>query len=153
MKKVILFLFVCFSLQINAQEFRFIPKVGLNISNFTNSGELDSRKGLNVGLGVELMLTPKFSVESGLFYSMQGQCKTVPDLYIPTATEIVKLGGKVEFYMDYLNIPVYAKYYAYKGLLCYSEKQNKNIFVYTSLLFVTNIRYIRFFKPFCYERV
>lgn len=104
MKKLILLpLLVCLTAHINAQEFHFIPKVGLNIASFTNSEELDSRTGLNIGFGAELALTPVFSLESGMFYSMQGMKGKLNH-------------EKTEFFMDYLNIPVYAKCYAYEGL-------------------------------------
>ena len=56
----------------NAQEFHLIPKVGLNLANTT--GEVDSkvRSGLNIGLGGDVMLTERFGIETGVYYSMQG---------------------------------------------------------------------------------
>lgn len=105
MKKLFLFLFMLCALQINAQEFHFAPRLGMNIANLTNSGA-DSRIGLNVGFAGEMMLNPTFAIESGLYYSMQG------------AKE-----GDLKLNIDYINLPILAKYYAYQGLNFFAGPQ------------------------------
>ncbi|MCY6349957.1 porin family protein [Bacteroides fragilis] len=93
-----------------AQQFHLIPKVGLNLANTT--GEVDSkvRPGLNVGLGGDVMLTERFGIEAGVYYSMQGS----------------KYNGNGVSYtdkLDYINIPVYAKEFIYKGLYLFGGPQ------------------------------
>ena len=72
MKKIVFLLLLCVACCMNAQEFHLIPKVGLNLANTT--GEVDSkvRSGLNIGLGGDVMLTERFGIETGVYYSMQG---------------------------------------------------------------------------------
>ena len=72
MKKIVFLLLLCVACCMNAQEFHLIPKVGLNLANTT--GEVDSkvRPGLNIGLGGDVMLTERFGIETGVYYSMQG---------------------------------------------------------------------------------
>lgn len=98
MKKLFLLLFTLCALQLSAQKFHFAPKMGMNITNLTNS-ESDSRIGLNIGFAGEMVLTPMFSIESGLYYSMQG----------------AKEDG-MKLNVDYINLPILAKVYAYQGL-------------------------------------
>ncbi len=105
MKKLFLSLVIFCTLQVSAQTFHFAPKAGVNIANVTNSGA-DSRIGLNVGFTGEMELSPVFSVESGVYYSMQG-CKL----------------DDVKFNLDYINVPVLAKVYAYQGLNFFAGPQ------------------------------
>lgn len=89
------------------QELHFIPKIGVNLANTYGTGGTDLKAGLNAGLSAEWMLLPKFSIEPGVFYSMQG-CK-------------FQSGTQVK--MDYVNIPVLAKYYLVKGLHVFAGPQ------------------------------
>jgi len=106
MKKVLLMLLAVVSLQVNAQDFYFTPKLGLNIANMTNSDGVDSRIGLNVGFGVEKPITDVFALESGVFYSMQG----------------AKSDGAT-LKLDYINVPVLAKYYVTSGFNVFAGPQ------------------------------
>ena len=45
-----------------AQEFHFIPKVGLNLSTITGLYDMGVRPGLNVGLSGEFLLTSRFAL-------------------------------------------------------------------------------------------
>ena len=110
MKKVLLMFIAFLALQVNAQEIYFIPKIGVNSANLTNA-ELDCRLGFNIGMGVEYTVIDIFSVETGLFYSIQGAKGDIPS-YANVGTE-----GYDEITMkyNYLNIPVYAKLYLNKG--------------------------------------
>lgn len=98
MKKLFLLLFTLCALQLSAQTFHFAPRIGMNVANLTNS-DADSRIGLNIGFAGEMALTPMFSIESGLYYSMQG-----------AGTNDFKLN------VDYINLPILTKVYAYRGL-------------------------------------
>ena len=81
-----------------------IPQFGFNLSNASGIKIVDTkmRPGINAGINAEFAITPQFSIQPGLFYSMQG----------------TKLSGSVESVsvsttaqVDYLNIPIYAKAY------------------------------------------
>ncbi len=110
MKKLILLLVCLVSLGIQAQEFHFIPKVGMNIANMTNSDGADPRIGLNIGVNGEFVLTERFSLEPGVYYSMQGAKKS-------------ESGVTATLKNDYVNIPVLGKVYAYKGLNFFAGPQ------------------------------
>lgn len=106
MKKILFLLCMFVTLQVSAQEFHFIPKIGLNLSNMTNSGA-SIKPGVNIGLAGELMLTKHFAIEPGVYYSMQGNKGDVGNY----------------FYSDYINIPIYAKGYVYNGLYIFAGPQ------------------------------
>ena len=71
MKKLLFVLLVLLSVPATAQNILFAPRVGLNLADMTNAGG-DLKPGINIGLAGEYMLSEGFSIESGLFYSMQG---------------------------------------------------------------------------------
>ncbi len=101
MKKITcLLLLLLVTLYTSAQEFHFIPRAGLNLANTTNTGG-SMKPGLNFGVAAEYMVTPIFAAEAGLYYSLQGSKFKFAD---------------VDLKHDYLNIPVLAKFYVYKGL-------------------------------------
>lgn len=109
MKKIacLLLLFVAF--QVSAQEFHFIPKIGLNFANMTNM-EGSMKPGLNIGVAGEVMMTDNFAIEPGVFYSMQG---TKGDVGSST----------VKYKNDYLNIPILFKGYVYEGFNLFAGPQ------------------------------
>jgi hypothetical protein len=79
----------------NAQETKFGVKGGLNIASLTNSSGASSLIGINIGGFAEFKLNEKFAVQPELLYSGQG----------------LKYQGLGNFNMNYINIPVMAKYY------------------------------------------
>ena len=99
MKKVVLlFILFVFSLsQADAQEFHFIPRIGLNLANTYPESFADMRPGLNIGVAEEIRFSKLFALEPGVYYSMQGYQK-----------ENAK-GETARLKADYLNIPIYAK--------------------------------------------
>ena len=109
MKKIacLLLLFVAF--QVSAQEFHFIPKIGLNFANMTNS-DGSMKPGLNIGVAGEVMRTNNFAIEPGIFYSMQG-------------FKIKELGVTEKLKNDYLNIPILLKGYVYEGVNLFAGPQ------------------------------
>ena len=73
MKKLVLLLFVAFiSIQISAQEFHFIPRIGFNLANTYPESFADMRSGVNVGVAGEIRFSKLFALEPGVYYSMQG---------------------------------------------------------------------------------
>lgn len=107
-KFICIAIMVFFILPLFAQKkFYFIPKAGLNVANISGTGGTDARIGMNVGFAVEWAMTPKLSIEPGVFYSMQGT-------KFPSGTKID---------MDYVNVPIFAKYYVLKGLNVYAGPQ------------------------------
>lgn len=85
----------------------FQPKVGLNIARYTDAEGTDPRLGLAIGSELEYQIKPKFSVAAGFLYSMQG-CRESGETGYGYATMTYKL--------DYINIPIVANAYVYKGL-------------------------------------
>lgn len=110
MKKIILMTLCLVSIGIQAQQVRFIPKAGMNISNMTNAEGTDPRIGLHAGVSAEIALTPEFAVEPGVFYSMQG-------------IKASEAGVDATWQNDYINVPVLAKYYVYEGLNLFAGPQ------------------------------
>ena len=103
----ILFVFVQGGL-VAQNEFSFTPKVGLNIANVSGTGGTDPRYGVNVGFSVEKMFLPQFALESGVYYSMQGT-------KFPHSNTSTNL--------DYINVPILAKYYVFNGLNVFAGPQ------------------------------
>lgn len=107
MKKIALCLLLFVAFQASAQNFHFIPKIGLNFANMTNM-EGSMKPGLNIGVAGEVMLTNHFAIEPGVYYSMQG-------------TKVDEANLKVK--NDYLNIPVLLKGYVYEGFNLFAGPQ------------------------------
>ena len=94
MKKIILSIAAVFAFGFaNAQDVKYGAKAGLNISNISTDGA-SSLLAFHLGGFAELKLNDKFAVQPELLYSAQG----------------AKVGG-VDFNLNYINIPVMAKYY------------------------------------------
>ena len=88
-----------------AQGFHIIPKVGLNLSSLSNV-DGKSIAGLNAGVSFEILFSKRFGIEPGVLFSMQG-------------TKID--AGKV--HLDYINVPIYAKYYLIRGFNVFAGPQ------------------------------
>ena len=91
-----------------AQEVRLGAKGGVNFANFNGDlDDADSRTGFHIGALVEIPVTERFSVQPEVLYSAQG-AKIENKILDVTATSKSKL--------DYINLPVMAKYYVVDGL-------------------------------------
>lgn len=102
MKRIILpiITFVVFGFA-NAQSTRFGVKGGLNISNFTGYQEdVKSLVGFHIGGFAEIKLAKKFAIQPEFLFSTQG---TTMEGYNGDSNTNVKV--------NYLNIPILAKYY------------------------------------------
>lgn len=89
----------------------FGVKGGVNFATINGDGfdSPDSRTSFHVGALAEFPLADIFSLQVEALYSGQGFEYNVPA--IPFVTD----GGKVEYQLDYINVPVLAKVYLFKG--------------------------------------
>ena len=101
MKKIILTaLAVCAFSFANAQGSKFGAKVALNIATLTGDAEgASSLVGFQIGGFAEFKISEKFAIQPELMYSTQG----------------ASYDGGGDFKLDYINIPVMAKYYVAKS--------------------------------------
>lgn len=83
----------------NAQDMKFGVKAGVNLSTFTGDvTDVDNKVGFQVGGFAEFKVSEKFSVQPELMYSSLG-----------AKTEF--LGTTITSNVDYIVLPVMAKYY------------------------------------------
>jgi len=81
-------------------QFTLKPMVGLNLPNITNyDGKI--KVGVAAGVEAEYGITETFGVSAGVLYSMQG-CKNKDNSDFKTT-------------LDYINIPILANAYLFKG--------------------------------------
>lgn len=91
--------------RLGVQGVKYGAKAGVNISDITGDDvdSFDGRTSFHVGAVAEIPVSSEFSVQPELMYSSQGSDYSEGDGY----------DGKVK--VDYLNIPVIAKYYVAEG--------------------------------------
>ena len=101
------FLFFIFT-NLNSQSFGV--KIGLNSTNIRGGydDENKSRESFHFGVLIEYKITNEFSFQPELIYSPQGHIYSWSEKETDTYKETFKL--------DYLNIPLIAKYYLTEGL-------------------------------------
>lgn len=89
---------------LNAQEVKFGAKAGLNLASITGdeTDGIESRTAFHVGAVAEISISDKFSVQPELLYSAQGAKDSFD-------------GIDVDAKIDYLNLPIMAKYYVAEG--------------------------------------
>ena len=106
MKKIILSAIALgafsFAAQAQTPDLKLGAKAGVNFANLSNS-DGDMKTGFHVGVLAEIFINEKFSVQPELLYSAQG-------------TKIKESGVEVKMNMDYINVPIMAKYYVIDGL-------------------------------------
>lgn len=116
-KKIIAFVFgaaVCGSAAF-AQESGFGAKLGLNLANMSGDVEDNSmRTSMHIGAYYNYMVSDKFAIQPELVYSGQGYKSTFETP-----------GGDVDvtWKVDYLNIPIMAKYYLMEALHLHAGPQ------------------------------
>ncbi len=79
------------------------PKVGISASTFSDADKAETIVGFVGGAEFEYQATDIFSVSAGALYSMQGS----------KATSELGITGKQK--LDYINIPILANVYPFKG--------------------------------------
>jgi hypothetical protein len=95
-----------------AQEVRLGAKGGVNFSTFSGDdlGDVESRTGFHIGGLVEIPITEKFWVQPEILYSSQGA------KYDDSGTEGgVDYSYKVTEKLDYIQVPIMAKFYVAEG--------------------------------------
>ena len=114
MKKLFLFMALAvFALNVNAQDetlqaetsqgVTFGVKAGMNFANLNGDiEENDMKLGFHFGGVAEIMFNDKFAVQPELLYSSQG-------------TQFDFAGETLKYNLDYINVPVMAKYYVAEG--------------------------------------
>ncbi len=98
---------------VNAQEVRLGVKGGVNFATFNgdNLGDIKSRTGFHLGGLVEIPVSERFAVQPEVLYSAQGA------EYRDAGTEMgVDYDYRVTQKLDYISVPVMAKYYVVDGL-------------------------------------
>lgn len=102
LKLTCLFAFVCTFSLVSAQNLSFGVRAGVNLANVNieQDGlniEPDSRTGLNIGAILNIGVTDAFSVQPELSFIQKGY-------------SLELLGDEVELILNYLEIPILAKY-------------------------------------------
>jgi hypothetical protein len=99
MKKIILTAAAVFALSFaNAQDTKYGVKGGLNMSNVSNAEGSSSLLAFHLGGFAEFKISDKFAVQPELLYSAQGAKFSAGGVSFTTN-------------LNYINIPVMAKYY------------------------------------------
>lgn len=114
MKKLVLCAIIgAFSINfLSAQEVKFGVKAGVNFASLSGDDldDLDGLTGFHVGGVAEVLFSDKFSLQPEIFYSAQGAKSEYTGAYIDSFEVKTKLK------LDYINIPVIAKYYVTREL-------------------------------------
>lgn len=113
MKKTILLFAVAifgFGISANAQEsWHFGVKGGANFTNMTSDGfdDTNARTGFNLGMLAEIPVGDRFSVQPEVLYATHGTDAT---------RSIAGTTYSGEYQLDYIQVPVLAKFYLIDGL-------------------------------------
>ncbi|NJW52629.1 porin family protein [Salinimicrobium oceani] len=109
MKKVLLFAFVAlFACTITAQQVNFGAKAGVNFASIggDETEEWDGKTGFHLGLISEILLSEKFAFQPEILYSSQGAKAEGTETF-----EGITASYEAKLKLDYVNIPLLAKYY------------------------------------------
>ncbi len=96
-----------------AQEVRLGAKAGVNFSTLSGDdlGDIKSRTGFHIGGLVEIPISEKFWVQPEVLYSAQGA------KYKDSGSEMgVDYSYDITTKLDYIQVPIMAKYYVVEGL-------------------------------------
>ena len=115
MKKLLLFVAVT-ALSVGAtqsQELRFGAKAGVNFASIggDDTDGIGGRTSFHVGGLAEIPLFDKFAIQPELLYSSEGAQDKDTETYMGVTVEY-----KSTLKLDYINIPIMAKYYIIDGL-------------------------------------
>lgn len=115
MKKLLLFIAVTvigFSAA-QSQELRLGAKAGVNFSSISGdaAGDQSGLTSFHIGALVEIPINEKFSVQPELLYSSQGAFQEVS-----FNAGVGRNSYESTIKLDYINIPIMAKYYVIEGL-------------------------------------
>lgn len=113
----------CMILSINpthAQQekgFGFGVQVGTNFADYTNSNG-KSRVGLYAGAMIDYNFSRRWGVESGVFFSQQGNRNNAEGGYVVGGQE-----GRTDHLLDYVSVPLYLKFVVLGGFRVYAGAQ------------------------------
>lgn len=96
-----------------AQEVRLGAKGGVNFATFNgdNLGDVKSRTGFHIGALVEIPVSERFWIQPEILYSAQGA------KYKESGMELgVNYSYDIEEKLDYIQVPIMAKFYIVDGL-------------------------------------
>ena len=101
---------------INAQEITFGAKAGVNFSTIggDETGDYESKTGFHIGAVAEIMISDKFSFQPELMYSSQGAKSSYSGTFTLLGDTIYET-EELKYKLDYINIPLMAKYYVAEG--------------------------------------
>lgn len=111
--------FVAFMLAAQAQttevegtleKVEFGVKGGLNISNLTEAQDNKTRINFHIGALAEFKINENFSIQPELMYSRQGITGSTREGDMDMVYDV-----EAVFKLDYLNLPIMAKYYIKEG--------------------------------------
>ena len=104
-------------------EFSLRPMVGINVSDISGCLDIesfDAKKGFTGGVEAEVGLTPWLGISLGIMYSQQGAkyFASVEDTWLDEADQEVPIFHirKGTLKADYINLPLLANFYIWKGL-------------------------------------
>ena len=109
-----------------AQESGFGAKLGLNLANLNGGeGETSMRTSLHLGGYYTYMLSDNFAIQPELVYSGQGAKGTQETVVYNPITGAIISSTKVDVVekLDYINIPILAKYYFNEGFSAFAGIQ------------------------------
>lgn len=92
------------------QEVKYGPKAGVNFATLSNAENSKMLTGFYVGAVAEIKFNDKFSVQPELVYSAQGVKQEFSETFMN-----VTMSYKNTTKLDYINIPILAKYYITEG--------------------------------------
>ena len=111
MKKLLLIAAVAVSgfTSANAQDINWGAKAGLNFASIAGDGteELSGKTGFHIGFLAEMILTDQFAIQPEILYSTQGAKGEISES---------EFNAKQQLNLNYVNIPIMAKYYIMDGL-------------------------------------
>lgn len=79
------------------------PRIGFSAADFNNTEDTSARVGMVAGAEVEYYVSNMLGIAGGLLYSQQG-------------AEVDFARNKLKFKIDYINVPIIANIYVWKGL-------------------------------------
>ena len=97
---------------VTAQNIKYGSKIGVNIANISGdeTDDLNTRTLLHAGAVAEIVISDEFSFQPELLYSAQGAKSN----YSETLDEVTFRYTSVK--LEYINIPLLAKYYVVESL-------------------------------------
>ena len=124
MKRKVLSIVACVALMATAataQETGFGAKLGMNLANMSGDVEdASNRTSLNIGGFYNMMISDAFGLQFELVYSGQGykmkETTVTEPSGIPGVPDITYTMPEATYKMDYINIPILAKYYFTESL-------------------------------------